>query len=581
VKVEVNAGEATPWCPAVEDLQGVPQRIASAEQRVTAAEFALTQDQIVAKVSSSTKYKMDLWYGRNFILDSADEIHFVRSFSGASNTIQRVLSTDALAVTGATNLRLSFDVKLQGVGTVNANTLFIGVTYSAGATQPTRGYYWQAPSANMDWTRVTLGEMVLTSFDPTSLDYLYLGCYDTLAGSNIWVKNIKLESGSEWTPWSAAYEDAAMLSERMNSAELKISDDAIISTVTQSTQYANDKQNLQTQINQNANSLSLTASDVSSLQGRVASAESSLTIQAGQISSKVSVGGIISAINQSAERIEIEASRISLNGVVTANEYFRIYSDGSMQCVNGTFSGTLDAASGTFKGNLTADTCYFKNLQAQSASGSIKIGNWSFVQNGLEYTNGYFDIEYSGGTAKIAGTAPMSVGPYTNNVMNPLTLYGTQINVISNNTAQNMRFWVPGTQQLSLTPVVAGNCNIGTSAYPFDVVYARSVHQTSLRKGKKNIRQIKRGVKEGGYTSIMDFEPVMFEMDRAKGSYLGLIAEDVEKVCPGICSYDSETGELGGIQYGSLAVVCLKELQDLVVRVEQLEQKESRRNGKR
>lgn len=62
--------------------------------------------------------------------------------------------------------------------------------------------------------------------------------------------------------------------------------------------------------------------------------------------------GIISAINQTPETISIEASRISLEGTVTANGNFKILLDGSVEgnnakftngsFVNGEFSGTLN-----------------------------------------------------------------------------------------------------------------------------------------------------------------------------------------------------------------------------------------------
>lgn len=45
--------------------------------------------------------------------------------------------------------------------------------------------------------------------------------------------------------------------------------------------------------------------------------------------------GIISAINQTPETISIDASKINLNGAVTANNYFKILTDGSMQATSG------------------------------------------------------------------------------------------------------------------------------------------------------------------------------------------------------------------------------------------------------
>lgn len=57
------------------------------------------------------------------------------------------------------------------------------------------------------------------------------------------------------------------------------------------------------------------------------------------IASKVEKDGIISAINQSSEKVAIQANRINLNGSVTANNYFKIKTDGSMEAVAGQIGG--------------------------------------------------------------------------------------------------------------------------------------------------------------------------------------------------------------------------------------------------
>lgn len=56
---------------------------------------------------------------------------------------------------------------------------------------------------------------------------------------------------------------------------------------------------------------------VQDLGDRVDSAEASISVQSGLISSKVSQNGVISAINQSAEAVDIDASRINLLGIAT------------------------------------------------------------------------------------------------------------------------------------------------------------------------------------------------------------------------------------------------------------------------
>lgn len=70
---------------------------------------------------------------------------------------------------------------------------------------------------------------------------------------------------------------------------------------------------------------------------------SAINLKANEISSVVStkVGKeeIISRINQTSEQVTIDASKINLNGVVTANNYFKINSDGSMETIAGKIAG--------------------------------------------------------------------------------------------------------------------------------------------------------------------------------------------------------------------------------------------------
>lgn len=66
--------------------------------------------------------------------------------------------------------------------------------------------------------------------------------------------------------------------------------------------------------------LKASQTEVDKLTGRVSTAESELKVQAGEISTKVSKDGIISSINQTAEEIRIQASKINLSGYVTASQ---------------------------------------------------------------------------------------------------------------------------------------------------------------------------------------------------------------------------------------------------------------------
>lgn len=60
-----------------------------------------------------------------------------------------------------------------------------------------------------------------------------------------------------------------------------------------------------------------------------------------EVRKKVGKSEIVSTINQSAEKIKIAANKIALEGIVTVNNRFKVLSDGSIECTNGKFTGTI------------------------------------------------------------------------------------------------------------------------------------------------------------------------------------------------------------------------------------------------
>jgi len=78
---------------------------------------------------------------------------------------------------------------------------------------------------------------------------------------------------------------------------------------------------------------------VDALTGRVSTAEATLTVQANQISSKVSKDGVISSINQTAESITIQANKVNLSGYVTASTLAA-----EIATINKFFSGVAEAS---------------------------------------------------------------------------------------------------------------------------------------------------------------------------------------------------------------------------------------------
>lgn len=139
--------------------------------------------------------------------------------------------------------------------------------------------------------------------------------------------------------------------------------------------------------------LSVSSSEYKDIDGvltAISQARSDITLNKESIELKVSKDSVISSINQTAEAIKIDANKISLTGnglieilntgttsivadriklegLVTANENFKILEDGSIQAQNGKFTGVVNATSGTFNGPITSEN-------AKITGGSLSIG---------------------------------------------------------------------------------------------------------------------------------------------------------------------------------------------------------------
>lgn len=107
-------------------------------------------------------------------------------------------------------------------------------------------------------------------------------------------------------------------------------------------------------------SVTLQASQINTLEGETEELSAQLVVQAGQISTKVEQNGVISAINQTAESITIQASKINLSGYVTASQLNAAIADiwaAEITLINATTIGvqTLTASHINTRGLYFAD----------------------------------------------------------------------------------------------------------------------------------------------------------------------------------------------------------------------------------
>lgn len=204
-----------------------------------------------------------------------------------------------------------------------------------------------------------------------------------------------------------------------------------------------------TKIQKDVDGVSVEVSDLA------AQTAASLSVLAGQVELKVDASGVISAINLSSEGIKITASNISLEGIVTANNNFKVLPDGSIEAVNGKFSGTITGS--TISGSAFVTT------------GS---SNTTTLSNGIVYTTyvlmsggGYIGttIHYPGGTSYDSGsnTTTIQASGITAPSINTTT---ATMNTATINTAY-LSFIADSPGSPIFTPIHAGNIASQSVAY--------------------------------------------------------------------------------------------------------------------
>lgn len=233
-----------------------------------------------------------------------------------------------------------------------------GGTDIAGASVfvPTSEFYvyWRTDSSNCNFYGFSIASVTSTSGEGTgtaeslpnyTVTELSKGTYPESPNHGNYGNNINLlwkcsgtTSGSKTASW-----------ERIQDQDISVAKaqaDAAKSTADAAKDTADTaKDTADTAISR----ITVAEGSITSEVSRAKNAESSLSSRITQtetsISSKVSKGDIASSINQTAQSVKINASKINFDGLVTANTYFKINTDGSFAAKKGTI-GNFTVTSG-------------------------------------------------------------------------------------------------------------------------------------------------------------------------------------------------------------------------------------------
>ena len=293
------------------DLSG---SVSNLTNRMNTAEQKITADAIVSTVTSSDTYKNTL----NSKANQSD----MTNLSSRVSTAEQKITAEAIVNT-VTSSNTYKDL------TSRVSTAEQKITSDAIVSTVTSSQTYKDLSGKVDTnsSNITgLGNRVTSAEQKITSDAIV----NTVTSSQTYKNNLNSKANQS---------DLTNLTNRVTTAEQKITADAIVSTVRSNSNYQSD-------LNSKANN-----SDLTNLTGRVTSAEQKITSDAivstvtssdtykNNLNSKVSSSQIISTINQTSESVSISANKINFNGLVTANNYFKILTDGSMEASAGKIGG--------------------------------------------------------------------------------------------------------------------------------------------------------------------------------------------------------------------------------------------------
>lgn len=200
---------------------------------------------------------------------------------------------------------------------------------------------------------------------------------------------------------------------------------------------------------------------------------------------------IISEINQSAEEISIKAEKISLEGLVTANENFKVLEDGSIEAKNGKFTGEIYATSGKFEGEIVSSkaTITGGSMIIKAADNDYKAIDIYWGNPNTQGEDGYYTTQISPGSVYGYGYNGGHSGSFRLD-FDGLTLTGAGANIrcldITAAGAINGRYWNWSGQGGQPSWLWGGNDGANMYVYNpsnFSVNYAKSANYANSAGG--------------------------------------------------------------------------------------------------
>lgn len=293
--------------------------------------------------------------------------------------------------------------------------------------------------------------------------------------------------------------------------------------------------------------------------------------------------GTISASRIGASSITASKLKVTTLSSITSN--LGAITGGSLNIGSGTFkvtsSGALTATSANISGKITATSGSIKNLSCSNLtisgstySGKVTSNSSSSLGGSLNYAGGYLSSVggsyngsinssgYFGGSISSGGTFSGSLSSASG------SFYGNANGGVysATGTLGGVSYGTYTTNEVKF----GGYLRV-QGLYSYNAVYASTYGTSSDIRLKENIIPL---TAEQSEKMIKQIKPVQYKFKQSEGNHYGVIAQDLVKVL------DQETADIFvqptsegyfSVDYTSLQMATIPVIQDLLTRVERLE----------
>lgn len=254
-------------------------------------------------------------------------------------------------------------------------------------------------------------------------------------------------------------------------------------------------------------------SEVSRAKGAESALGSRITQTETEIESKVSAGEIASSINQTAQSVKIDASKIDFNGIVTANNYFKILTDGSMECISGKIGGFwIDSTS------LYAYATGYYKMEINSSEKKLRISDGSVCQIAHKGTNRNTVVIGGATTTALFGDIDCADG----------TFDSIKTRSIKATTASNFNA-ISSSSTITASGKIKSSSHIEASGHFYNTGSGNDLSDLSVRGTKKRIFD----TKDYGMQAFYCYEmasPIFGDIGKATISDDGICLIDLDDV---------------------------------------------------